>query len=145
MKAIKIDTLEKTNKSALVHAVSTVLFAIVYSYIIMFLTDGEDFVGKDTTQKVINGIRHDVVLVICGAFSGMIPITLLKYSKIKYIPLCVVLSIIYYLMILFFYLLVSNPNNVFDLITFATTSIPIGYFIGVIIAIIINTIENRKQ
>ena len=65
MKTIKIDSCKKANKSAMLQAVISSLFCILYAYIIMMLTGGEEFVGKQPTKEIVNGIRLDVVLIVC--------------------------------------------------------------------------------
>ena len=145
MKTIKIDSWKKANNSALVQVVVSVLVCILYHFIIYILTGGEEFVGKQPTKEVINGIRYDVVLIVCGVLAGIIPIVSLKYKNIKFLFLYIPLSILYYLVIMFLVICIIEDYNVFDLINYVITSIPIGSLIGTVIAIIINTIKNRKE
>ncbi len=145
MKTIKIDSWKKANNSALVQVVVSVLVCILYHFIIYILTGGEEFVGKQPTKEVINGIRYDVVLIVCGVLAGIIPIVSLKYKNIKFLFLYIPLSILYYFVIMFLVICIIEDYNVFDLINYAITSIPIGSLIGTVIAIIINTIKNRKE
>ena len=100
MKKAKIDSWKNANKSALMQAISSALFCIVYTYVIMIFTGGEEFVGKQPTQEIVNGIRHDVVLVICGILSGVIPMVLLRYEKSKFLVLYLPMSIIYYFVLM---------------------------------------------
>ena len=99
MNIIKINSWKNANKSALMQAILSALFCIVYTYVIMIFTGGEEFVGKQPTQEIVNGIRHDVVLVICGILSGVIPIVLLRYEKSKFLVLYLPMSIIYYFVV----------------------------------------------
>lgn len=145
MKTIKIDSWKKANNSALVQVVVSVLVCILYHFIIYILTGGEEFVGKQPTKEVINGIRYDVVLIVCGVLAGIIPIVSLKYKNIKFLFLYIPLSILYYLVIMFLVLCIIEDYNVFDLMNYAITSIPRGSLIGTVIAIIINAIKNRKE
>ena len=85
MRTIKIDSWKKANKSALIQGLLSVLFCIAYTYIIMLFTGGEEFAGKQATKDIINGIRHDVVLCVCGVFAGLIPLLLLRYANAKFL------------------------------------------------------------
>jgi len=144
MKIVKIDSWKNANKSALIQAVLSALFCIIYAYVIMFFTGGEEFVGKQPTQEIVNGIRRDVVLVICGILSGVIPILLLRYEKLKFLTLYLPMSIIYYFVVMLMCVLLLIDDN-FDLITYALTSVPIGSFIGTIIAILINLYRRNNK
>ena len=144
MKIIKIDSWKKANKSALVQALLSVLFCIVYTYVIMFFTRGEEFVGKQPTQEIVNGIRHDVVLVVCGILAGLIPILFLRYKNAKFLISYLPMSIIYYFVFMFLCVGFIIDDN-FDLIIYALIPVPIGSFIGTVIAIFINRFNNRKQ
>lgn len=143
MKRVKIDSWKNANKSALIQACLSVLFCIVYTYAIMFLTGGEEFVGKQPTQETVNGIRHDVVLVVCGILAGLIPMIMLRYTKAKFLGLYLPMSVSYYLIIMFLCVLLVIDSN-FDLITYALTSVPIGSFVGTIIAVLINQYKGAR-
>ena len=144
MKIIKIDSWEKANKSALLQATLSVLFCIVYTYVIMIFTRGEEFVSKQPTHEIINGIRHDVILVLCGILAGLIPIILLRYTESKFLSLYLPMSIIYYFVIMLLCVLFVIDDN-FDLIAYTLTSVPIGSFIGTIIAILINLYRRNNK
>jgi hypothetical protein len=144
MQIVKIDSWKNANKSALIQAVLSALFCIIYTYVIMFFTGGEEFVGKQPAQEMVNGIRRDVVLVISGILSGVIPILLLRYEKLKFLTLYIPMSIIYYFVVMLLCVLFVIDDN-FDLITYAVTSVPIGSFIGTIIAILINLYRRNNK
>ena len=144
MKKVKIDSWKNANKSALIQAVLSALFCIIYTYVIMFFTGGEEFAGKHPTYEIVNGIRYDVVLVISGILSGVIPILLLRYEKSKFLTLYLPMSIIYYFVIMLLCVFFVIDDN-FDLITYAITSVPIGSFIGTMIAILINLYRRNNK
>lgn len=144
MKKIKIDSWKKANRSALIQALLSALFCIAYTYIIMIFTCGEEFVGKQPTRDVINGIRHDVVLCVCGVLAGLIPLILLRYAKAKFLISYIPLSSVFYVIIMVLCVLFVIDDN-FDLITYALLPIPIGSCVGTAIAILINCFINRKQ
>ena len=144
MKTIRIDSWKNANKSALVQAFLSALLCIAYTYIIMLLTGGEEFVGKQPTQDVINGVRHDAVLLICGVLAGLIPLILLRYAEAKFLISYLPLSSVYYTIMILLCALFAIDDN-FDLITYALLPIPIGSFAGTAIAILINCFVNRKQ
>lgn len=144
MKMIKVDSWKNANKSAIIQAILSVLFCIIYTYVIMIFTGGENFVGKQPTQEIVNGIRHDVVLVICGILSALIPILLLKCEKAKFLILYLPMSIIYYFVVMLLCVLFVIDSN-FDLITYALTSVPIGSFTGTLISILINLFRRNNK
>ena len=110
----------------------------------MFFIGGEEFVGKHPTYEIVNGIRYDVVLVICGILSGVIPILLLRYEKSKFLTLYLPMSIIYYFILMLLCVFFVIDDN-FDLITYAIISVPIGSFIGTMIAILINLYRRNNK
>ena len=144
MRTIKIDSWKKANKSALIQGLLSVLFCIAYTYIIMLFTGGEEFAGKQATKDVINGIRHDVVLCVCGVFAGLIPLLLLRYAIAKFLISYIPLSSVYYIILILFCVLLVIDDN-FDLITYALLPIPIGSCVGTAIAILINCFINKRQ
>lgn len=144
MKIIKIDSWKKANKSALMQATLSVLFCIVYTYVIMIFTRGEEFVSKQPTQEIVNGIRHDIVLVMCGVLAGLIPIILLRYTESKFLSLYLPMSFIYYFVIMLLCVLFVIDDN-FDLITYALASVPIGSCVGTVFAILINLYRRDKK
>lgn len=143
MKTIKIDSCEKANKSALMQALLSVVFCILYAHIIMILRGGEEFVGKQPTKAVVNGIRLNDVLVVCGVIASVIPILFLRYSEIKFLCWYIPLSIAYYLIVMFSCMYIFNFYNIFDLILYATQPVPIGSFVGTVIAILFNQYKNN--
>ena len=144
MRIIRIDTWKKANKSALIQGLLSALFCIAYTYIVMIFTGGEEFVGKQPTQDMINGIRHDTVLCVCGVLAGLIPLMLLRYEKAKFLILYTPLSAAYYVMMVLLCVLFGIDDN-FDLITYALLPVPIGSCAGTAIAILVNYFINKKQ
>lgn len=144
MQRVRIDSWKNANKSAIMQAVLSALFCIIYTYVIMIFTGGEEFVGKQPTQEIVNGIRHDVVLVICGILSGVIPIVLLRYEKAKFLTLYLPMSIIYYFVVMLLCVFFVIDDN-FDLITYALISVPIGSFIGTTISVLFNLFRGKNK
>ncbi len=144
MKTIRIDSWRKANKSALVQALFSALLCIAYTYIIMLFTGREEFVGKQPTQDVINGVRHSVVLVVCSILAGLIPLMLLRYTKAKFLISYIPLSSAYYVILILLCVLFVIDDN-FDLITYALFPIPIGSFTGTAVIILMNHFINQKQ
>ena len=143
MKIIKINSSKTANKSALLHAFLSVLICVIYTYVIMIFTDGEEFIGKDITRDVINGIRHKDVLVVCGILVGLVPIIFLRYTDIKFLALYYPSRVLYFLAIIFVYAYIFYCPSIFDLISFVTSSVPIGSFVGTVIAVLINQYKRR--
>ena len=144
MKKLHIYSDKSACISALVQAFLSVLLCILFTYIVLRLTGFEEFIGKDGKEEIINGIRYDVVLCIGAVVSAFVPILLLRYNEIKYLFLFLLSSVMFYVIILFLVVLFLIGGS-FDFINYATTSFPVGAGMGTVIAIIINTIENRKE
>ncbi len=139
---LKIISWNSSLKSALIQSFLSVVFCIVYTYVISIFTGGEEFVGKHPTYKAVNGIRYDVVLIICGVMASFIPILLLRYSSIKYLLVFIPLSILLYIVLMLLCILFVIDDN-FDLISYAVSSVPIGSAVGTLCAIIFNQIKNK--
>ena len=139
---IRIISWKSSFKSALLQAFLSAFFCVIYSCIVLWLTGGEGFIGKVATHEEINGIRHDVVLLICGIMASFIPILLLRYKSIKYLLLFIPMSILFYIALMLLCVLFVIDDN-FDLISFALTSIPIGSAVGTFVTIIFNQIKNK--
>ena len=124
--------------SAFFQALSAVIIGIIYSDIVAVLTGGQEFVGKVTYQKELRGIRHDVVLAICGIVSGAIPILLLRYKHIKHLIAYVFSVFLFYFAFVFCVVAYIDDvvYNIFDYITNALTAVPIGLLVGIVIAVI---------
>ena len=144
MRKLNIHSYKTACISALVQSFLSVLLCILFTYIVLRLTGFEEFIGKDGKEKIINGIRYDVVLCIGAVVSAFVPILLLRYNEIKYLFLFLLSSVMFYVIILF--LVVSFLiGGSFDFINYATSSFPIGAGFGTVIAIIINATRKRKE
>ena len=135
---ICVTSWKKALISALIQALLAVIIGIIYSDIVAALTGGQEFVGKVTYQKEIGGIRHDVVLVICGIISAVIPILLLRYRHIKHLIAYIFSVFLFYFAFVFCVVLYIDDvvYNIFDYITDALTAVPIGLLVGIVIAAI---------
>ena len=85
-----------------------------------------------------------VLLCIGAVVSAFVPILLLRYNSIKYLFSFLLLSILFYVIILFLVVIFLIGGS-FDFINYATFPFPIGFGAGTVIAIIINTIKNKKE
>lgn len=136
----KIISWKTSLKSALMQAFLSASFCIIYTYIILIFTGGVEFIGKADSYEKINGIRYDVVLLICGMMASLIPILLLRYNSIKYILLFIPMSILFYIVLMLLCVLFFIDDN-FDLINYALSSVPIGSAVGTLVAIIFNLVK----
>ena len=143
-KKLEIVSWKKALISALLQALLAVIICIIYSNIIAFLTGGQEFVGKVDQHKEINGIRQDVVLVICGVLSATIPILLLRYKRIKHLLLYVLATFLFYVSFVAFVVLCIDDvvYNIFDYILNAITAVPIGLLVGIAVVAVFN--KNKK-
>ena len=137
---LQIDSWKSAVISACFQAFLSVLLCVAYSYIIFLLTGGRWFINKDISHEVINGIRFDVVLAVCGVLESLIPIILLSYNKVKFLILYIPVSIVFYLALMFFCI-----DSSFDVLNYAILPVPIGSLAGTIAAVIITTYRNLKN
>lgn len=143
MKNYLIDSWKKANKMAFVQALLSVIWCVVYTYVITFLTGGEGFVEKHASYETLNGISYTQALVGCGCMMALIPIIMLRFSKLKFACLYVPMSLLYYLALMFICVGFIIDDN-FDLIVYAITSVPVGTLSGTIIAILISLFKKIK-
>lgn len=129
-------------KSALMQAFLSAFFCIIYTYIILILTGGEEFIDKADSYEKINGIQYDAVLLICGIMASLIPILLLRYNSIKYLLLFIPISILFYIVLMLLCVFFFIDDN-FDLISYALSSVPIGSAVGTLVAIIFNLLKTK--
>lgn len=139
---LRISSIKTCGKSALAQSILSVIFCIVYTYIVLILTNGEEFVGKADTYEMINGIRYDFILIMCGVFAALIPIFLLRYDSLKYLFVYIPLSGALYIFLMLLCILFVIDDN-FDLIFYALSSVPIGSAVGTLTAIVINLLINK--
>ena len=113
------------------------------------LLNGEEFIGKDKTVYIINGISFYSLIVIGVILSAFIPIIFLKFKSAKYlITYCICSSIIYVILYIIFVLfgeIISlgflYPMENFDTIIYAAFIFPLGSSMGTVISIIRHYIQ----
>ena len=115
------------------------------------LLNGEEFIGKDKTVYIINGISFYSLSVIGVILSAFVPIIFLKFKSAKYlITYCICSSIIYVILYIIFVLfgeIISfgflYPMENFDTIIYAAFIFPLGSAMGTVIAIIRHYIQEN--
>ena len=113
------------------------------------LLNGEEFIGKDKTVYIINGISFYSLSVIGVILSAFVPIIFLKFKSAKYlITYCICSSIIYVILYIIFVLfgeIISfgflYPMENFDTIIYAAFIFPLGSAMGTVISIIRHYIQ----
>lgn len=143
MSNLKIDSWEKSVKTALKLSLLTVIGCVIYTYVIMAFTGGETFVSKQPTAEVLNGISHNAALILNGVVMALIPVLLLRYVSAKYLLAYIPLNILFYLAIMFLCIAFIIDDN-FDLLLYAVFTTPIGMIAGTAAAIIINVVKTKK-
>ena len=115
------------------------------------LLNGEEFIGKDKTVYIINGISFYSLSVIGVILSAFVPIIFLKFKSAKYlITYCICSSIIYVILYIIFVLfgeIISfgflYPMENFDTIIYAAFIFPLGSAMGTVISIIRHYIQEN--
>ena len=130
-----IDSGKRAAKYGFIHSLITVAFAVIFNYVIMLLTNGENFVTKNPTQTVINGLRYDVVLAVLAILTGLIQIFLFNVDSgfflLEYIPVYVICYIGFGFLVLSFPL-----RGIFDILFYLIGPAPIGAFSGLVLKLI---------
>ncbi len=144
-KKFEIVSWKKALISAFVQALLAATICIIYSNIIAALTGGKEFIGKADQYNEINGIRQDVVLVICGVLSATIPILLLRYKRIKHLLMYAFATFLFYVSFVAFVVLCIDDivYNIFDYIYNALMAVPIGLLVGIAIVVVFNKIQSK--
>ncbi len=130
-----IDSGKRAAKYGFIHSLITVAFAVIFNYVIMLLTNGENFVTKNPTQTVINGLRYDMVLAVLAILTGLIQIFLFNVDSgfflLEYIPVYVICYIGFGFLVLSFPL-----RGIFDILFYLIGPAPIGAFSGLVLKLI---------
>ena len=130
-----IDSGKRAAKYGFIHSLITVAFAVIFNYVIMLLTNGENFVTKNPTQTVINGLRYDVVLAVLAILTGLIQIFLFNtdsgFFLLEYIPVYVICYIGFGFLVLSFPL-----RGIFDILFYLIGPAPVGVVLGVVLKLI---------
>lgn len=149
---MRIDSWKKSVNYGLLYAVITFgVFTVFTCFVHYILLQGEEFIGKDETVYYIRGISFYTVNAVGVVLSMMVPILFLRYKSIKYLPLNLLVSSIFYCLLYIVFLCFGEiisfgllyPLENFDTIIYAIIAFPIGSFIGSIIAIVINAVNKK--
>lgn len=142
MKRFNIHSWKSSIKYAFIIALFEALFCISYTYFIMFLAGGENFVGKGPAITEINGIKHNVVLAMCGILSFFIPLIMVKYKSFKHSLLYILLSVLVYFILMMLCVVFVIDDN-FDLLSYALL-VPIGLLCGNFVLIIVEKVRRKN-
>jgi len=148
---LKITNQKKAVVSGILAGIYIILAGVVMMYIFSTLTMGESFYSNG---EIINGFTHFQFVFVMGLIVAIVSFFSLKYDNKEYLFLYISWLIMSYILIQFLLILIINLNNfnmkltplyTFDYIGYALIPIPIGSIIGTIIAIITNSIRNKKR
>ena len=149
---MKISSWKKSTTVALLNALITFAVLTVFVCFIYYVfLNGEEFIGKDKTVYIINGISFYSLILIGVILSAFVPIIFLKFEAAKYlITYCICSSIIYVILYIFFLScgeIISfgflYPLENFDTMIYAVFSFPLGSAIGTVISIAIHFIKKK--
>ena len=150
---MKMISWKKSITVGLLNALITFAMLTVFVCFIYYVfLNGEEFIGKDKTVYVINGISFYSLIVIGIILSAFVPIIFLKFESAKYlITYCICSSMMYailYIIFLSFGEMISfgflYPLENFDTIVYAVFSFPLGSAIGTVISIAIHFIKKKR-
>lgn len=151
---MEINSWKNSIKCGFLYALITFgVLTIFTCFVYYFLLQGEEFIGKQGTVNNINGISFYIVNAAGTILSMLVPIFLLRYSTVKYLPLSLLISSISYCLLYILFCCfgevisfgVLYPLESFDTLIYAIIAFPIGSAVGTIISIIININKNKKR
>ena len=154
---MKINSIKKTVLSGLIYGIVTFALYVLYTSVINLILGGENFIYKDQTRDIINGLSFVATQIIATILSASVPIILLRYKNITYYIASIFVSVIIYIALLSgvflapgfseicFEIITESPMNSFDAIVYGIFNFPLGSIIGIIINVGVNFLLNRKQ
>ena len=81
---MKINSIKKTVLSGLIYGIVTFALYVLYTSVINLILGGENFIYKDQTRDIINGLSFVATQIIATILSALVPIILLRYKNITY-------------------------------------------------------------
>lgn len=132
-----------------------VIFIVCTCLLTGFILRGESF-AEHPSNQVINGISFQMAYYFYVIVATIIPVILVRYTKIKFLFLSMVIYFFIYVCIgVIFLLSVLLFNvNILGLISacyliemgdFCLLAFPQGLFLGTVITVILNTIINKRR
>ncbi len=114
---------------------------------------GESF-AEHPAKPIVNGVSFQKAYYFYVIVSSIIPIILVRYTRVKYVFLNILIyfsvhismAIIFLLFVLFFnvdILGLISINYLIEMGDFCLLAFPEGLFYGTVIAVIINAIRNK--
>lgn len=154
---MKIDSWRKMIQYGFIHSVIIMLTYVCFCCIVYALVDGQYFINKGATEEILNGISFNTIRIVGVGISALANVLLLRYTHFKYLFVYIIVRSMSYIALYALIFLgmsvafdilgdLSNfPLNTFDSIYYALAIFPLGSVIGIIIAVVINTIRNMQQ
>ena len=152
---MKINSIKKTVLSGLIYGIVTFALYVLYTSVINLILGGENFIYKDQTRDIINGLSFVATQIIATILSALVPIILLRYKNTTYYIASIFVSVIIYIALLSGVFLapgfseicfeIITAMNSFDAIVYGIFNFPLGSIIGIIINVGVNFLLNRKQ
>jgi len=152
---LKINSTKKAFLAGIVFGTLVFLVYVLFTCFICYLLNGENFVYKDKTRDVINGISFNAVMNIAVVISAAIPVLLIRYKNITHYIFSVFIAAVLYIVYFCGYLVclplipmelvVKFPLNSFDAFIYGIFNFPLGAVIGILLNCLINFLINRKQ
>lgn len=145
---MKIDSYNKSVLIGFINSAIQVVLLVVFTAVVLHLTNGEGFMHKEYVNEQVGNIRRKDVEAVGYILSSVVPLVLLRYNSIKYLPLHIVVSIGAYLIYYFifnyilYYVFKCNILGGFDALRFGAGVFPYGALAGTVLSVIINTIVN---
>lgn len=140
---MKIDGTKNAFKSGAFHGCITVVYAIVYTYVVIFINCGETFVGKANTYGELNGISYDAVLTLCGIMASFIPLIICSFDDAFYLLEYIPTYVISYIVAGFITICIEPFDSNFDLICNLIGPVPAGVVIGLTVKMLYVIIRNK--
>ena len=154
---IKINSTKKIILAGLIYGIVVFVVYILYTSTINWVLGGENFIYKDGTRAVINGLSFVTTQIGATVLSALIPIILLRYQNTDYYEASALIATVIYIAMLwgmfiapavseFWFEVISNSAmNSFDAIVYGVVNFPLGALIGLLVNLGVNSLVNKKS
>lgn len=148
---MKVNSYMKSLITGAIIGVIQLVVLTMFMATILYLTNGEGFFHKAGTHQSVGNIHLDDVNKIGYIIAAVLPLTLLRYTSVKYMPLLILSSIFSYCLTflllndILFYIFSCNLLGGLDVLHFGGWIFPVGALCGTVLAVIINARMNYHK
>lgn len=148
---MRIDLYRKSVICGFIYGAISIVIMTIFIAVVLYLTDGEDFFYKEGVTQQIGNISLRDVDTVGYILAALVPVLLLRYSSVRYLPFHICSSVLSYFLTYFvidsilYYFFSCNLLGGLDVLHYGGWVFPVGAMLGLIISVIINTFMNLKR